>query len=375
MAIEVYDMRLSFIWTETFTELLQDSNGRPLSFLGRSFTYEPEFGRLLSNPKATAGPGLKLPWLAIRHQGFWRAYFAGQAPPNARTCWRQIVPLRGPLPLGKRPSWLQGRVFGEGFFYPHGLALAVTAVYKGKGLSLEDSMKLARKIRKTGQFNANWPGGSAQPVGLKTLADSALDHLREIALGPGGRPGTRSREPFSILTVVQGSGVDFEEPVEGSQVHQFLEVTSSWTNRWRNPYLPPLEEVSLDLGLWAENDVLYARKRGRVVWFPQHFSEDIEPINSLSCYHRNLLLASMTVESLTGLASETIRLQQTGRPLSSDFRTCARNAARILGQFYGGAESTYGNMSLLRQIEENGYQETINDLRRYFNMYELIPRK
>jgi hypothetical protein len=377
MTIRLRDLRMSFIWTETFADLLENLNTQPLSFLGRAYTYEGEIERLLGDPKATVGPGLTLPWpggSGARHQGFWRHYFHGQAPPNARLCWQQLVPLRGRLPM-ETPGWLEGRVMVEGFFYPHGVALVLTATYQGEEISLEEAMKLARKIRKTGQFEMSLGEEAARPAGLKTLADSALDRLREMALGAGAPPGTRSREPFSIVTVVQGSGFDFDEPVKGSEVHRFLEVTSSWTDRWRNPFLPPIEGVRLELGICAEGDILYARKRGRAVWFPQQFSEEGGQMHSLSCYHRNLMVASMTVESLTGLVAETMRMRQSGRSLSSDLRACARHAARILGQLYGGAESTYGNASLLRQIDENDYQGPINALRRYFNMTEMVARE
>jgi hypothetical protein len=372
MAIQIYDFRLSLIWVQTYLDLLEPFGAAqaPLAFLGRSYEYEAAFEPLLHDQEATVGPGLTRPWLNVRHQGFWRQFFDGQVPPNARTCWQNLVPLRGTLPFEASPSWLPGRIHVESFFYPHGTALVVTAVCTAT-LSLEELVVMARKIKKTGKYTAEWLPVQSKWVGLKTMADLALDSQRETALGPGAPHGARTVEPFTVLTVVQGEGVDLEPLPEYGEVHRMLEAVTAWPNRWRTCPLPALAQVRLQSGLPSEVDVFYGRKRGRAVWFPEQLCPQPDDIHALSCYHRNIVLASMTVESLVGLVKAANEVIDRGMRLSPDEHACARHASRILGQLYGGASSTYGTMSTNVQIADNEYIPPINQLRRFFNMHSL----
>jgi hypothetical protein len=372
MAIQIYDFRLSLIWMESYLDLLEPlgASQAPLSFLGRSYEYEAAFDTLLHDREATVGPDLTLPWLNIRHQGFWRHYFDGKAPPTARMCWQNLVPLRGTLPVTPPPSWLPGRIHVESYYYPHGTALVVTAVCTA-ALSPEEVVLMARRIRKTGKYTADWLPAQSKWVGLKTLADLALDMQRETALGPGTSLRARTVEPFTVLTVVQAEGVDFEPPPENGEVHRMLEAVTAWPNGWRSCPLPALDQVKLETGLVGAADVFYGRKRGRAIWFPEQFCDQGVDAHTLSCYHRNILLASMTVESLVALVKAANEVIERGMRLSPDEQSCARHAARILGQLYGGAASSYGTMSTNAQIDQNDYAPPIGQLRRYFNMYAL----
>jgi hypothetical protein len=372
MAVQVCDFRLSLIWVQSFLDLLEPftSPQTPLGFLGRSYEYEAAFEALLGDRNASVDPGLTLPWLNIRHQGFWRHYFAGQVPPNARMCCQNLVPLRGTLPCKPEPSWLPGRIHIESYYYPHGTALVVTAVCTAP-LSPEEVVLMARTIRKTGKYTTDWLPLQSRSVGLKTLADLALDVQQQTALGSAAQPGARTVEPFTVFTVVQGEEVDFQPFPANGEIHRMLEAVTAWPNRWRSAPLPALELVRLKTGSWAEADVLYGRKRGRAVWFPEQLGQQAEKTHALSCYHRNITLASLTVESLVALVKATNQAIARGIRLSPDHRTCARHAARILGQLYGGASSSYGTMSTNVQIAQNDYAPPIDQLRRYFNMHQL----
>jgi hypothetical protein len=369
VAIEIHDVRMSFIWVETWLDLLTepDPAQMPLAFLGRSYTYEPEFERLLRDVQARVEPGLSLPWINFDHQGFWNSYFEHKSPNSGRECWKRLVPLRGKLPAEK-PDWLPGRFLVESFLYPHGAALVVTATCEGQ-FSLEGAVLMARRVRKTGQFPAGWLGSRRRKVGLKTLAGQALDRLRVTAMGPAA-PGPRSSDPFSVVTIVRGEGMDPEVPIEpGDEIHRALEAVTTWSNNWQYDPLPDLEEVDIDT-LRTESDIIYARKRGRAIWFPGLIASPDKGIHTLACLHRNQVFASLTVESLVGLVVETAKCLNQGRPLPPAQQQCARHAAGILGRLYGGT-NTYRSWSPITQIDENGLAPVINRLRRFFNMEDL----
>jgi hypothetical protein len=368
VSIEIRDVRLSFIWVETFLDLLAEMvpAEAPLAFLGRDYTYEPQFDVLLRDNRARIEPGsLSLPWTNIAHQGFWSNYFDNLQPYNGKQCWQALVPLRRKLPATS-PPWLPGRLLVESFFYPHGTAIVVTATYEGR-LTLEETVLMAWKVRKTGKFPAQWLPGISGDVGLRTLTDKAMNSMRTTALGPAARPGVRSATPFTVLTVVRGSGVDPSVPIpEGGEIHRALEAVTSWSNSWQYDPLPDLDEVSTPTPYFE--DLIYTRKRGHAVWFPVNFTSQEEGIHTLSCYHRNLVFASLTVESLVGLVAETARQLDQGRSLSPAHRQCARRASGILGRLYGGANSTYRSWSPNIHIDENEYEDVIDEVRLFFNM-------
>jgi hypothetical protein len=374
MAVQIHDFRLSLVWVQSYLDLLEPfvSPQVPLAFLGRSYEYEAALETLLGDPEATVGPGLTVPWGNVRHQSFWRHYLNGQIQPDPRLCWQNLIPLRGTLPFDPPPSWLPGRIHVESYYYPFGSALVVTAVCTAS-LSQEELVLMARRVRKTGKYTAEWLPVESRWVGLKTLADLALDLQRETALGAGAGPGPRTVEPFTVLTVVQGENVDLEPLPENGEVHRMLEAVTAWPNRWRSCPLPALAEARLQASAVSTADAVYGRKRGRTIWFPEQFRHHGAAIHALSCYHRNLVLASMAVESLVALAEATNRVVAAGQRLPPDHQSCARHAARILGQLYGGANSTYRTMSTAVQIDQNEYVPPINKLRRFFNLHQLQP--
>jgi hypothetical protein len=176
-----------------------------------------------------------------------------------------------------------------------------------------------------------------------------------------------------VATVVRGEGVDPGAlPAEGGQVHRMLEAVTTWRPSWQHDDLRnlPLSQASLRIRTAPPSHVLYGRERGRAVWFPALFTQKGGDLHSLSCYHRNLVLASLQVESLSGAISETAKQIGDGLPLSVGHRECARRAAGILGRLYGGVD-TYRSWSPRVHIEQNGLVTVLNDVRDYFNMDPL----
>lgn len=260
----------------------------------------------------------------------------------------------------------------ESYFYPHGIAFVATVICEDR-LNLEGMVLMARRVRKTEKFPGQWLQGVRGSVSLDTLADKALDALRTAALGPTARPGLRSATPFTVLTVVRGAGVDPLSPFpSGGETHRALEAVTRWSNTWQFDPPPNLARVRLKTRISPDSHFIYAHRRGRAVWFPGHFTRREKGMHTLSCYHRNLVFASLMVESLTGLVSETARYLHQRRSLSSDHRECARHAAGILGRLYGGVPSTYRSWSPRIHIEQNGLTAVVNEVRRFFNLGELM---
>jgi hypothetical protein len=120
----------------------------------------------------------------------------------------------------------------------------------------------------------------------------------------------------------------------------------------------------------APGDVLYRRPRGRAIWFPGQFTLPGGVLHTLSNYHRNLVFASLQIESLGGLVMHAAR--ELDRTSSSEpYSDCVRHAAVLLGGLYSGAKWTYRTASAPAQIVDNGWIADINKVRDYFCLLPL----
>jgi hypothetical protein len=369
--IQIHDLRLSFIWTETFLDLIRapDSGAAPFAFLARRSWYSQRFEQALGGGDV---PGdLEQPWPRPSGQYFWTYYLEGSTPGHITgvRAWKALVPFRGGFPATVSAPWLgPGRLMLEGYFYPHGVALVLTSACLSS-LTLEEAVGKAFEVRRTGRFEVDWRGrAGSEPLSLDALAGKGLTALRTRAFGEGAAPGDRSVTPFTVATVVRGSGVDPGAPLEeGGAVHRALEALTTWRPTWQYDVLPELSAVSLAIRTAPPSHVLYGCGRGRAVWFPALFAREGGDLRSLSCYHRNLVMASLQVESLGGLVSATARQIRGGTALSPAHRECARRAAGILGRLHGGVE-TYKSSSPPAHIEQNDLIPPLNRVRDYFNM-------
>lgn len=377
--VTVYDYRLSFIWVETFLDFLAASAAppAPLAFLGRSYTYEPYVADLLEGAVDVPEPDLELPWRLnnIESQHFWERFFEGQVPPNARRCWKGLVPLRWKLPLDITADWLPGWLLPEAFFYPHGVGLVFTAYCAGN-MSLDEVVTTAHAIRKGGRYNLRQADGRRFRVSLDQLAALGLRMARARAYGFDEDVRPKAAQPFSIFTVVQGSELDPREPVEqGGAIQRMLEAVTRWSNTYAYDPLPDLERVTMDpatsRNVRPKGHLVYAHRRARAIWFPAFLGPQEENVHYLACYHRNLTLLSLTVESLVGLVAATNQRLQEGVSLSAAHRDVAYRAVDILGRLYGGATTTYRSWSPRRHLDQNRFVPVVNTLRRYFGKQAL----
>ena len=415
MAVDINDLRLSLIWTKPSLALLAEPApvGAPLAALGRRFSYEALFKTILESQfgvnsaqnlplhllvgATTPLPILGPPWPKPTGQLFWQRYIntGSLNSVSGGQAWRSLIPLRVKFPCRvETPVWvadspkpLSLSVIFEAFFYPHGVALVANAVCRAvpsasttqsEPFALDDAVDFAFNIKRgkfkvkwegeAGLFSAvQWNGEADSKLTLNEIAEKGLSALSVAAFGKSSASGSASiLDPFTIFTVVKGSGIYPATPVD-NVVHRALDAVTRWSDTWRLDSLVPLDKMIIEIKTSPAGHVLYGRKRGRAVWFPGSFvmTNNKYP---LACYHRNLMFVSLQVESLSGLAALTAELIKNKQPLSASLSDCARQAVGSLGRIYGGIPKSYRSMSPRIQIEQNQYTDAINVVRKFLGV-------
>lgn len=372
--IKILDLRVSLIWVETVLDLLSDSvpSDAALACLGRSWSYAGEFDELKSTG---SGPmDLELPWRKTGVHWFWTHYLEGhtRSEVTGSRAWKAQIPFRGKVPAQVEAPWLRGHLVLESFFYPHGVALVLTARC-ATPMTFDQAVGTAFEIRRQGRYSIQWEEwGRVESLKADRVARKVLWALRTTAMGGGATVAARSVEPFSVVTVVRGTGVSPGIPTpEGGEAHRAMEAVTCWRPTWQHDSLPALADASLPTRTVPPSHILYGRKRGRAVWFPALFMLPPGQLRTLACYHRNLVLASLQVESLSLLVSSTAKELRAGRLLSAAHSDCARRAAGVLGRLYGATPDIYRSWSPRVHIEQNNLVSTIDAVRDHFGMPPL----
>ncbi len=341
-------MRYAFVWVEVVPELFDSKPpSGPAGRLGSDVGYYEAFGA----PRATI-PGATLPWIPVGRNLYWTRFLAGAnpntiEPPNA---WEHLVPIR--LALKPSPSDEQGMfvISTECFLFPFGLGLVVS-VNRRADESLADAVDAAISFRRGARIAL--PSSARGPVPLDAAAERILGSVRQRLYGlpPANSPPV---EPFTIATVVQGSGYDPDTgPIP--EVRQALTGLVFWDPEWRSK--PVTEGATSDVPLSRKRSrpghVMIAADRGRAVWFPARFGAT-QKTRTLGCYHRNLVLASTQTEALGTFMSSTLDRLGNADPSSLpwDEHSTWERAVRILDASYVGLSSTYRSASIQRQITD-----------------------
>jgi hypothetical protein len=383
--IVIESVRLSFIWAEILPDFLlrKVPAGSPFEPFTRDYKFAEMFAAARGG--ATKDPKLETPWIHDRQQRFWMRYLVqgklNEVPGSQ--AWSYLVPLRLDIGLKPQADWFQGDIFIDAFYYPFGTAVIISFRWE-PNVSLDRLVPDAYAIY-NGKFSV---ANGAKDLRLADLADAAFDQLHQRALGSQSQGESRSADPMSIFTIIQGKGVDLKAEVrKNTAVMKALEALTSWP---ANPdpdavKLPDLDWACLKtLGHSPDNAALFAERRGRAAWIPSLFTggqprtqakttakaaAKSKLASKLSCYHRNLLFASMQTESLGRLVSYTARLFAQGKTkadLTTNHRDVAHNAALQLAKLYRASkDDTWRSESPHRQIEENFFQDLQNVLKEY----------
>jgi hypothetical protein len=359
---ELHAIKIALIYTETVIEVLTgELKNPPYTFLANRFAYAQKF----DETRANRGGDVEPPWPDRMGRSFWGFYFEQQRPLEAikgQQAWHGVAPFRHRFPLKVTSVPHEVRAAPEAFVYPHGVAVVINLIVSGK-FTPEEAATLAIRLRRGDEFTAD---GEERLLVVDGVADRAVTALRQASFGADAPVGRRPHFPFTVTTVVLGKDVDDAmPPAEGGSEHRFLEAVTTWAPTWKSAALPKLADATLPVRTSGTpaGHVLYRRDRGRAVWFPGSFTTPAGSVRTLACYHRNLVLASLQVESLAGFGAATAQFLADGGKLSDAHYDAATRVGDVLGRFYGGAQSIYRSRSLHRQVEDGNFVAEINAMR------------
>lgn len=391
-AIDIQDVRFSFIYTESNPAILDTTAvpARPCGFVGSEKEFAAIFDTLQQSGETTLDGSdicVRMPWHRDdpTRDYFWRYYCGDITDPaqmKGRAAWRMMVPIQRSIPgrivLPDPPANVDGvpdaarpHLWGrlDGFLYEFGVTVVATFIYRnGPSLSLEQLIALGMHLRSENLLlKIDELKGEGEVCRLDEIAKRGLKLLREDVLGAGAAAGQQSKEPFSVVTIAEGSGCDpTVAPQAKGEIHKALEALASWDPNYALTLSPTVEEQKIESkGKPIPGDLLYVAKRGRVVWFPSKFTRVGKLRRGLSCYHRNLVYLSMQVATLGEFCRGTARALAQGRQwinFSVAHKTRSLRAVDILGSIYGNSKLTYRSLSPRRQIDDN-FRDEIDSVR------------
>lgn len=368
--------RLSFIWTETNTDLLRNPGppNAPMGFLGSRDGYMAKFDEI---QKGSAPLGLTTPWRDDPvGQRFWKFYLSTSdlTTTSGASAWAHLVPLRGAVLATINPPQPELSFASHAFYYPFGFALVVTVTCKAS-LSLQETIQQAFQIRSEGKIKVQTAAGT-EDLYLTQYANKCLNALRGAVFPPATPAGKISSEPFSIFTAVKGSGVAAGADIpEGGEIHGILDAVTTWDTDYPDINLTPLNVAKVGLREKSPpGHILYANKRGRAVWFPGKFTRQAVKRPSVTCYHKNLVFVSLQVESLCGFLRATAEVIRSGDgpSLPKWHFELSKEAANVVGRLYGYDEEMYRSRSPRVQLDQNRYTEDVNVVRTFHGRDELV---
>ena len=348
-------MKLSVLWHQDLLGAATDA--RP------SVLDEEHYWDLFAQtPRSEQPDSLSVPWPPNQRQGFWEAYLNRRnrslAGVEGRFVRRSLVPLHNGKPLVvKSPATSVALVTVEGLLHRWGATLIVTLDLRGKWQGFPAAAKSICHLRHNDHFEV--AGQANNPLRLDDIRDAGLDRLREQA---SKAVAGNVSDPFLVFTLIDADG-DPErfEPSEEA-VRRFLHAVTSCSDTWEQDALPDLKKSKV-AGISAAplSHLVYGTRRARAVWFPGRFlAKPGAKKPTLSCHHRNLVLATAQTEAILGLADSAARRLKRGAGMSSELRTVARAAAEILRSLYEGSRSRYRSGSIKAQIDSRERLAAIN---------------
>lgn len=361
MPIKVKELRLSLVWTKSF------SKDSLMPYFSDSGRYKQEF-----NKTQLGKSDWSLPWLPGERQHFWQYYLRASEigdldKVDADRAWDLLMPLRA-------STWAQidtknnrhsndMRISLEGFCFPHSVGVIATFfILPTKIETLFDIVQYAIEARYD-QYNITWRDNNSEPAhgSIDDLANGLIDRLHQKVLGstPHGR---RLSSPVTIATVVDATGVwALKSEKEAKNIDRALFGFCQLKPSWKRSSMKELVDDTgspISNNLDPTEDRLYAMEHGRAIWLPYHFSDapkhskenKYKPrTRALGCYHRNLTLATLQTKSLTALAVRAYEYLPNEK-ISFLISNPVRKAIQALNNLYDGDMQTYRSWSLKHQI-------------------------
>lgn len=383
----LYRIRFSHLQVEAFPDLLADgpAEGSPAARFVAQTAYadtvrvlkeearEGREGELFSLP---CKPGTE------RFNSFWTHYLGGRTlGQDPKGDWKRFVPLRHTVPACASEA-AAGEVEGlavavegwgasprvETFLYPHGAGVVVTTDLLGE-LEPEAAAASLREVRHHAGARLVGDAPGEARYNVEHLSTAVLDHVRRWIGGP--RTPSVRLPPFTLATVIQGSWDRPSRVEPDDPLHRVLESLCTGDRVFPGSLSAEvLQRRSLDVKSGRPPEwLLYGTERGRAVWFPGHFTASVGRRSPLGCYHRNLTLLSLQVESLLALNEVGLKMLRDARGIRSPFlESRVRAAARQVKILYDGFdhaswEQTYRSSSARSQVDAGDRKERLNRLR------------
>lgn len=356
--MQINDFRLTFIWVETLLDALTATPGTFHPVLPIAIVREPYIDWFDSAHDTRPRPDEPAPpWPAHKGQGFWARYLGADpavTPVSGRVAWRECVPVRLPRPVAvDGTAFPTVRAYTEGFVHPWGFALVVNVVSTEPWVDMTDLTAHVADWRREAWFVVR-----GLPTSLDAVAIEGLSNLRDKTFGGvDADPGIG--EPFSVFTPVRGTGTKVELDPSSDVIHRLLQTGASLTETWAWDDLEPLDQMRVaGRKIQPKIHTVFGATRGRSIWGPAYLAQP-KGKHTLSCQHRNLVLASAMTQSLAQFAGATVSLGPSN--MLGDHSERAKRAMEVLGAMYLG--SRYRTGSVKAQIDQGGWLGPINAVR------------
>ncbi|MDB5577715.1 MAG: hypothetical protein JWR80_2891 [Bradyrhizobium sp.] len=361
----ITNSRLTMIGGQAFFEHLNDFS----QYLPDRPWLPADYGDIFG--KLRGGPGhsrYAFPWRDSQRSAFWREYAGSTALSqiSAEQSIELLIPLRltpAQAPVVRVTNGRE-RLFFDVYGYPHGPVVALTVqLPPGVALSPDDWRDRLRALRLTGCYDVTLPGAAAQTgCTAKEVLDALLEWYRPQYYG-AVKAFTASSDPFSIVAVIQGQGVDSSIPLATrADLQRILNAVTAWPVNWEAMQVPPLAEASLPVSSTnvSSGDALYAAKRGRTLWRPALFTYRAPAgarLHTLSCLMHNHIAGAVQAESLRLFAvgyAATKANKRGGIPAR-----LRANVATQIDRLWRG-DQTYRSSSIKLHLEDKSSLAQVN---------------
>lgn len=375
---------LTQVWTETLAQSPSPQIAKEASMgvLGNKGTYQLKFSEL-QGALSPITDLFRLPWQTWddppRRQRFWLRYTNVKRSLydlDKNQAWKMLVPMviadrEGMSSDGQQPCV---NLRAQGFVYPHGLSLVLTALVNAE-LEPFGAVELARKIRYERAFKlSHW---SEAQYGMGQVATACLKECHELAArGIPPRSDFFDLDAFTLFTILDADSIPADAEIQpGDTLHRALYAVTSWKNTWQADLPTSFNDLlsSHQHNLTAPikpAELLLGTARSRAYLSAPRLA--LHNPNELTCYHHNLVLASMQTESLSGLVREIAKGLATGSSLSGTQESLAENATWVLSRLHGGASDIYRSWSTRMQIQQNAVLPDLNTLRQRYGKDPML---